>query len=204
MILTPARYAGYFYVYSNNGVFAMNRDDGAREYFEKLKIVEKFCSGDIETAKKILKGEFADIVVIKGRFKDDEDENFGLFIVMISRISHAVVLARSVVSHTASVFHHKPFDSWKAFFAKLEKEISEADIDTERMQTINGVFERLAELRFFTSISEWIDTNDIMNLTEKFQKIINNVLDIEDSRVVLDFENITSLVLYEERGIKPI
>jgi hypothetical protein len=182
----------------------MNRDDGARQYFEKLKIIEKYCSGDTETAKKILKGELTDIVVIKGRFKDDDDENFGLFIVMISRITHAVVLARSVVSHTASVFHHKPFDTWKAFFAKLEKEISEADIDTEKMQTINGVLERLSELRFFTSIFEWIDTNDIMNLTEKFQKIINNVLDIEDSRVVLDFENTTSLILYEEKGIKPV
>ncbi len=182
----------------------MNRDDGARQYFEKLKIVEKFCAGDTETAKKILKGEFTDIVVLKGRFKDDDDENFGLFIVMISRISHAVVMAKSVVSHTASVFHHKPFDAWKAFFAKLEKEISEAEIDTEKMQTINGVLERLGELRFFQSIFEWVDTNDIMNLTDKFQKIINNVLDTEDCRVVLDFENITSLILYEERGIRPV
>ena len=182
----------------------MNREDGARQYFEKLKIVEKFCSGDTETAKKILKGEYADIVVIKGRFKDDDEENFGLFIVMISRITNAVVLAKSVVSHTASVFHHKPFDSWKAFLAKLDKEISEADIDTEKMQTINGVLERLSELRFFPNMFEWIETNDIMNLTDKFQKIINNVLDIEDSRVVLDFENITSLILYEEKGIKPV
>lgn len=182
----------------------MNRDDGARQYFEKLKIVEKFCSGDIETAKKILKGEYTDIIVLKGRFKDGTEDVFGLFIVIVSRISHSVVMAKSVISHTASVFHHKPFDSWKAFFAKLEKEISEADIDTDKMQTLNGVLERLAELKFFASIPEWVDSNDIMNLTEKFQKILNNVLEIEDSRVVLDFENITSLVLYEERGIKPV
>jgi hypothetical protein len=69
---------------------------------------------------------------------------------------------------------------------------------------LNGVLERLGELKFFNSIFEWIDKNDIMNLTDKFQKIVNNVLGIEDSHVVLDFENITSLVLYEEKGIKPI
>jgi len=182
----------------------MNRDDGARQYFKKLKIIEKFCQGDVEKARQIMKGEYTDIVVVKGRFKDDVDENFGLFIVMVGRVTRTVVFAKSVVSHTASVFHHKPFDSWKSFLAKVEKEISEADIDTEKMQTINGVLERLAELKFFSSIFEWVDTNDIMNLTGKFQKIINNVLDIEDSRVVLDYENITSLVLYEERGIKPV
>lgn len=182
----------------------MNRNDGAREYFEKLKIVEKFCSGDIETAKKILKGEYTDIIVLKGRFKDGEEENFGLFLLFISRITRSVVASRSVISRTASVFHHKPFDKWKIFLSKLEKEISEAEVDSGKMQILDGVLERLNELRFFNNIYEWVDGNDIMNLTDKFQKIVNNVLDIEDSHVVLDFENITSLMLYEEKGIKPV
>jgi hypothetical protein len=182
----------------------MNREDGARQYFEKLKLVEKFCAGDVDTAKKILKGEFADIIVLKGRFKDGLEENFGLFLVFISRISHRVVASRSVISHTASVFHNKPFDSWKVFFGKLDKEVSEAETDTEKMKVLNEVLDRLDELKFFVSIFGWIDTNDIMNLTDKFQNIINNVLGIEDSRVVLDFENITSLVLFEEKGIKPV
>lgn len=182
----------------------MDRTDGAREYFNKLKIVEKYCSGDIDTAKKIMKGEYADIVVIKGRFKDGDEENFGLFVIFISRVSHAVVATRSVISRTESVFHHKPFDSWKNFLNKIEKETSEAEVDTERIKTLEAVLERLAELKFFTSIFEWIDKNDIMNLTDKFQKIVNNVLTISDSHVVLDFENITSLALYEEKGIKPV
>lgn len=182
----------------------MSQEDGARKYFEKLKIVEKFCSGDIDTAKKILKGEYADIIALKGRFKGSEDEFFGLFLVFISRITRKIVFGQSVISHTASVFHHKPFDSWKAFFTKVEKEINEAEIDTEKMNLLNGVLTRLGELKFFPSIFEWVDTNDIMNLTDKFQKVVNNVLKIEDCRVVLDFENISSLVLYEEKGIKPM
>jgi hypothetical protein len=182
----------------------MDRKDGAREYFDKLKIVEKFCSGDVETAKKIMKGEFADIIVVKGRFKDGDEENFGLFVIFLSRISRNVVATSSVISHTESVFQHKPFDSWKNFMNKIEKETSEAEVDPEKIKTLNAVLERLGELKFFGSIFEWIDKNDIMNLTDKFQKIVNNVLGIEDSHVVLDFENITSLVLYEEKGIKPI
>lgn len=182
----------------------MDRKDGAREYFNKLKIVEKFCSGDIETAKKIMKGEFADIVVIKGRFKDGDEENFGLFVVFLSRLSRSVVSTRSVISRTESVFHHKPFDSWKNFLSKIEKETSEAEVDAERIKTLDAVLGRLGELKFFVSVFEWIDKNDIMNLTDKFEKIINNVLGISDSHVVLDFENITSLALYEEKGIKPL
>src|SRR4030042_5356767 len=164
----------------------MNPNDGAREYFEKLKIVEKFCSGDTETAKKILKGEYTDIIVLKGRFKDGEEENFGLFLLFISRITHAVVASRSVISHTASVFHHKPFDKWKIFLSKLEKEINEAEIDNGKMHMIDGVLERLNELKFFNSIYEWVDSNDIMNLTDKFQRIVNKMLDIEGSHGVLD------------------
>ncbi|HOD16407.1 MAG TPA: hypothetical protein PK307_12335 [Spirochaetota bacterium] len=182
----------------------MSQEDGARKYFEKLKIVEKFCSGDIDTAKKILKGEFTDIIALKGRFKGAEDEFFGLFLIFISRMTRSVVFGQSVISRTASVFHNKPFDSWKAFFTKMEKEINEAEVDTEKMGLLDGVLQRLGELKFFPNVFEWVDTNDIMNLTDRFQKVVNNVLKIEDCRVVLDFENTTSLILYEERGIKPV
>lgn len=181
----------------------MDPTDGARDYFNKLKIVEKYCSGDVETAKKIMKGEFADIIVIKGRFKDGEEETFGLFAIFLSRVTRAVMASRSVISHTESVFHHKPFDTWKNFLSKIEKETSEAEIDKDRMVTLDAVLGRLNELKFFINIFEWIDHNDIMNLTDKFQKIVNNVLGIADSHVVLDFENITSLQLFEEKGIKP-
>ncbi|OHD67952.1 MAG: hypothetical protein A2W19_06805 [Spirochaetes bacterium RBG_16_49_21] len=182
----------------------MNRDDGARTYFEKLKIVEKFCSGDIETAKRILKGEFPDIIALKGRFKDDADDYFGLFLVFISRISGSVIHSISVISHTASVYHNKPFENWKVFFNKVEREIKEAQIDVERTRVLNEVLCRLDELKLFNNFFEWVAHNDIMNLTEKFQKIVCNVLKIENSHVVLDFENITSIVLYEEKGIKPV
>jgi hypothetical protein len=182
----------------------MNREDGARQYFEKLKIVEKFCAGDTNIAKKILKGEYTDIIALKGRFKGAEDEFFGLFLVFISRMTRHVVFAQSVISRTASVFHNKPFDNWKTFFAKIEKEIHEAEVDAERMGLLDGVLMRLGDLKFYPSIFEWVETNDIMNLTDRFQKVVNNVLKIDDCRVVLDFENTTSLILYEEKGIKPV
>jgi hypothetical protein len=115
-----------------------------------------------------------------------------------------VVFAQSVISRTASVFHNKPFDNWKTFFAKIEKEIHEAEVDAERMGLLDGVLMRLGDLKFYPSIFEWVETNDIMNLTDRFQKVVNNVLKIDDCRVVLDFENTTSLILYEEKGIKPV
>ena len=185
-------------------VTIMVGDDGARAYFKKLKIAEKFCAGDTETAKKILNGEFTDIITIKGRFKDDAENFFGLFLVFISRISRKVIHSSSVISHTASVFYNKPFESWKVFFNKVDKELSEAQVDEELTNILNEVLHRMHELKLFDNFLELIAHKDIMNLTDKFQKIINNVLKVENSHVMLDFENITSLVLYDERGIKPV
>ncbi len=182
----------------------MANEDSARAFFEKLKIVEKFCAGDVETAKKILKGEFTDIIALKGRFKDDEDNFFGLFLVFVSRISQSVIHASSVVSHTVSVFYNKPFESWKVFFDKVDKEINEAQIDNELTNTMNQVLGRMHELKMFEDFFDLIAHRDIMNLTEKFEKIVDNVLKVEKSHVLLDFENITSIVLYDERGIKPV
>ena len=182
----------------------MASEDNAREYFNKLKIAERFCGGNIETAKKVLKGEFTDIIALKGRFKDEEEEFFGLLLVFVSRITRKVIDSRSVISHTASVFHHKPFDNWKIFFNKLEKELSEAEVDRERIEVLNGVLSRLHELKVFDNFFEWVSNNDIMNLTDRFQKILNNVLKVDDCHAVLDFENLTSIVLYEEKGIKPV
>lgn len=182
----------------------MATEDGARKFFEKLKIVETFCGGDVETAKKILKGEYTDIIAIKGRFKDKDDQHLGLFLVFVSKITRKVVNARSVISSSTSVFHHKPFDNWKVFYGKLEKELAEAEIDAEKTATLDGVLSRLHELKFFPEIFGWVERNDIMNLTDRFQLVVRNVLGVEDIHVVLDFENISSLLLYEEKGIKPI
>jgi hypothetical protein len=182
----------------------MAGEDSARAYFKKLKIAEKFCAGDTETAKKILNGEFTDIVAIKGRFKDDEENFFGLFLVFISRISRRVIHNSSVISHTASVFYNKPFESWKVFFNKVDKELSEAQVDTELTNILNEVLHRMHELKLFDNFFELIAHKDIMNLTDKFQTIIDNVLKVENSHVMLDFENITSIVLHDEKGIKPI
>ncbi len=182
----------------------MAKEDSARTFFEKLKIVEKFCAGDVEMAKKILKGEYTDIIALKGRFKDDEDNFFGLFLVFVSRISQKVIHASTVTSHTVSVFYNKPFESWKVFFDKIDKEIKEAQVDEELTRTMDQVLSRMHELKLFENFFELITHRDIMNLTEKFEKIVSNVLKVEKSHVLLDFENLTSLVLYDEKGIKPI
>ena len=182
----------------------MKNKDGAKAYFEKLSLVEKFCKGDTETAKKILKGEFNDIIVIKCRFKDEHDKNFGLFLIFISRIHQTIIKSLSVISTNASVYRVKPFDEWRTFYSKLEKEIDDADTEPENIEVLNAVLDRINELKFYKSIFRWIEDNDIQSLTEKFEKVIDKVLESKNSKATLDFEYLTSIELFEERGIKPI
>jgi hypothetical protein len=59
----------------------------AKEYFKRLKQAETHCGGDVELAKKLLAGDYRDAIVFKGRFKDMDDEIYGLFIVIVSRYS---------------------------------------------------------------------------------------------------------------------
>ena len=56
--------------------------------------------------------------------------------------------------------------------------------------------------RDVSNIFDWVDRNDIKNLTEKFGTIVGKVIGDKNIEVLLDFENLTSLVLYEDAGIR--
>lgn len=177
--------------------------DGSKEYFEKLKITERFCGGDLDMARRILKGEYSDVIVVKGRFKDDDESFFGIFAVFIHLFSNTILLSYCAISHNASIYLHKPYDEWRVFVTHIEHEIEVAELDAEKTGTLHRVLARMNELKMFPSILQWIKDNDIRNLTENFVMILNNVLKTDNLKVILDFENTTSLVLNVERGVMP-
>ena len=114
----------------------MTIDDTTKEYFEKLKLAEKFTRGDIEKARQMLRGEFQDVIVIKGRFKDEDEKIFGLFQIFFSIIKYYLIECRCIVSDYASVYNNKPFDNWKIFLSKLEREITDTEHHTDKMNAL--------------------------------------------------------------------
>ncbi len=180
----------------------MKKDNSAKEYFEKLKIAEKFCEGDVSLAKKMLSGEFQDLIAIKGRFKNDDENIFGLFLVFISHLSNQLIQHHTIVSQFSSVFQHKPFDNWLPFLHSLEKELESTEYDEEKTQILHNLLNRFIFDDQILIIKKWIDDNDIMAITSYFEDIISHVPDIYNAKVVLDFEHTTSMILHDELGYR--
>ncbi len=179
----------------------MKEKDGARVYFDKLKMAETFCDGDVEMARKILKGEVNDVIVLKGRFKDEDDEVYGLFMTFLGKLNKRVVVSYAVVSGVASLYLHKPFTDWKMFYDKLQKELTNPDVDKELSETFVGVLQKLEQLNFFPSIFDWVEENDIQNMTDKFRVVTSKVIN-KNVNLVIDYEYITSITLYDMLNVR--
>jgi hypothetical protein len=178
--------------------------DESRVFFEKLKMIEQFCGGDASLARKIIKGEMNDIVVIKGRFKDDDETIYGLFLLFVSDILKTIISGEAVVSPSASVYRHKPYESWRSFKQSVIKEGKEAEIDEAKTNKLTAVMNRIDELRLFPDVFNWVRTNDIQSLTQKFERIVNKSLGMETFKVILDFESTNSLIIHQELGLTPL
>jgi hypothetical protein len=177
-------------------------DTKSKEYFDKFKIVERFCGGDVDMAKSILKGELNDVIVFKGRFKNGDETLFGLFMVLVHETSSSVIDAYSVVSGSSSVFRHKPYDDWRTFISRIKKEGSDMGED-ERTNNFTVLLKRIHELKLFSTFFEGVRKNDIAGITENFKKIVGKFLSDDSVSIVIDFEESTTLILHEELGITP-
>ena len=181
----------------------MEEVDGAREYFKRLKIVEDFCNGDVETAKKIMRRELSDAIIIKGRLKNDDNSMYGLYWVAINKISAAVSAVGGLIAPFASVHRHNPLLQWKEFFDQIEREKGEIAYKEDLTVQLNNALKRFVEVKGVKTIITWVEENQIKELTDTFHKIISDVLKMDDLETLIDFESITSLDLFEETGIKP-
>ncbi len=181
----------------------MDTNDSARQYFDKLNIVEKFCNGDVDTAKSIVKGEYNDIIAIKGRFKDTQDFYFGIFILLLSRITKKVLAHFNIISESISAYNHKPFDDIKTFLSKINKERDDGVYDIQKTNLFNGVLGRFDEIKIYENIFSYVNENDIQSLTDKFELIISKTLKVEKCLVTIDFQDTNSLFIHDELGIEP-
>jgi len=177
-------------------------DTKTKEYFEKFKVVERFSGGDVELTRKILKGEFNDVIIFKGRFKNGDESIFGLFMVLVHETSSSALGAYSVVSGSSSVFRHKPYDDWRTFISRIKKEGADMGED-ERTVKFTELLSRIHELKMFSTFFEGVRKNDIAGITESFKKIVGKFLSDETVQIVIDFEESNTLLLHEELGITP-
>jgi hypothetical protein len=181
----------------------MVKDNGSLVFLKKLQMAEKFCNGNTEKAKKLLNGEFDDIVIIKGRFSDEEEEVFGLFLLFVSRIYYKVVVNFFILTNYTVALQSKPVLDWKTFHHKIEKEMHNPEFDMELNDKSNNRLKELLTIQEILPMLEWIDTNMIQEIKGRFEVLLEEAVRKEKIEVDLDFEDTTSFVLYDKWNIKP-
>ncbi len=175
--------------------------DKAKEYFRKLKVLEKHCDGNTRMAKMILDGDLKDVVVLKGRFKDIDDETYGLITVFINKILPEITHTEAVVSHLASIYQRKPLEYWLDFYKSIIREKQEAEYNEGTTTQLSNALKRFVEIKGLPKILEWIEKNQIKELTDLFREIIHSILSIDDSTLLIDFELTSSIELYEKTSL---
>jgi hypothetical protein len=179
----------------------MSVNDGTKEYFEKLKLAEEFCNGDVEKAKKMLNGEFRDIIIIKGRFEDDGESIYGFFYSFLSAVSYMPILNDIKITDYTSVMTNKPFNEWKLFLERFERPDLQRDIDPGDMARMNYRMKLSLDITTAVSIIQWVESNSITEITERFSEILTEIME-KPIKVDLDFEKTTSLILHELKMIR--
>ncbi len=181
----------------------MGKNDGSLAFFKKLQMAEKYCNGNTETAKKLLSGEFDDIIIIKGRFSDEGEEVFGLFLLFISRVYYRVIVSFFIFTNYTFALQSKPVYDWKTFLNKIEKEMQNPEFGMKLNDRGNTRLKELLTIKEILPMIEWIDNNKFQEITGRFEMLLEKAIKKEKIEVDLDFESTTSFVLYDKWKIKP-
>ena len=179
-------------------------DKGTDEYFKKLKLATDLCSGNVDMAKKLLSGEFKDSLAIKGRFKDEGDSSFGLFLIIINQLSVSRLYNSAIVADYASVFDTKPFVDWKTFLAKISKELEYDNYNKNLTNNLSALANKNVNQKNIKKIFDLVRVNDILQLTTFFEKIVGKSINKDTVNVTVDFEQISSIEIGEKLGISLI
>lgn len=178
-------------------------DNKSKYFFENFNLAEAFCNGDKEKAKKLLNGQFHDIIVIKGRFDSDDEEIYGFFLIFISRIFYSVVLNYTVFTNYTNALMNKPINDWKSFYNKISKVMQEEEHDLIKDKELNQVIRKIISMKTAIGIIEDINNNSIQTITNKFKEIFSKALLKDGIDVDLDYEDTSSLDLNKKWGFKP-
>ncbi len=181
----------------------MGKNDGSLVFLKKLQMAEKFCNGNTEKAKKLLNGEFDDILIIKGRLSDEEEEVFGLFLLFISRVFYRVVVNFFILTNYTVALQCKPALDWKTFLNRIEKETQNPEFDLKLNQKVNDRLKELLTIKEIFPLLEWMENNKIREIKEKFELLLEKAVRKQKIEVDLEFEDTTSFVLYDKWKIKP-
>ncbi len=175
---------------------------GTPGFFKKIAMAEKFCNGNMEKAKRLVSGDFNDILIIKGRFNDAGESFYGFFQSFYSKIFYSLTINHVALTNYTVASQNKPINDWYSFYTRIDKVMKEADYDRKKGIELNSKMKEIFDIKTVIGIIEFASINDITSLTNSFTDYVSRVMGTP-VEVDLDYEDTNSLMLNEKWGYLP-
>ncbi|MBN2039268.1 MAG: hypothetical protein JW864_04465 [Spirochaetes bacterium] len=173
-------------------------NDTFSEKSRLLDIALKYTNGDIERAKLMVSNQYNDVKIIKGKFDNEKERIFGIFLVFVNIPNTYIMNIAALILPSENVIAKASiFDSWKAFYADLaEFTKNEADNALPSYDFNKHVSESLQNYDIFSSL----EGENLENLTEIITDIICKFYGLARLNCKINIDSSSSLSL-ETTGI---
>ncbi len=161
-------------------------------YEEKLRIARRYTKENEDLARDVVNGSYRDIVIIKARYKNRDENYFGAFSVYLSIELSSVVGLVICTGKLPNIYKVKPFETWKIHERSI-RDIIEVELDNNSLDTINKLFIDRITSNTIENILSYIKLDNYDKLTNLFSKIIEELFSIDNIAIQIDTEKLTSV-----------
>lgn len=163
--------------------------DSLEKKAKSFDIALKYTNGDADKAKAMVAGTFNDIIVIKGKFIVNSNNQSGMLLCFVNTVEEYISTILSVIITTSDIFDKiRVFDDWKT----LLKDLWEYDESAEKIDSTNFTNFLLDEFIRY-DIFEDVNQNQLNELTGKVNEIICNSFNTKSVQSQIEMENSNSL-----------
>lgn len=172
-----------------------NQFNSLGETTKNINIALKYTNGDIEKARKMVTGQWNDVVVTKGRFSVG-NHTFGIFLFFYNKENRYIMNINSLLSKSKSL-HDKISinDNWKFFYSKFKDFVNlESPPENDSVSSYEFTRHLIDSLKGY-EIYDYIAESNLELSTDALIEIIAKLFNREEVNCQIEFEQTSSLVL---------
>lgn len=162
-----------------------------KEIKKKIDAALNYTNGNLEVAKKIVAGQYQDLIALKARFKDDSDNFFGLYVLYFSKEIHELVGIQTCVSTSPSIYNHKPFEPWASYENTIAKELN-LEHDKNRTDKLYNLLMDNLNNEQVVQIVHFVNGSNFQGLDEIFQGFLKAALESDSITNQIEVEKTNS------------
>lgn len=167
---------------------------------QKLNNTLKYTDGDMDLAKKLISGDFQDVYIIKGKVRSDISREFGLFLILLSKVTLKVKNIFCIMSVSPYIYDTKISLSWKEFQKEIMQLRNDKDFEGNTTIRVENHLNQTLATAEVAKIIHLLDHKEHQKVSSEIHKYFVNELKMSKSLIQVD-EEITNSLIVEEFGI---